>query len=290
MSGGTEFIMAEKINIKRNVTKKDILITLGIIIGLIIIFFAADQLIAALQPEPPTEAERVRQRLSALAEENSRFGTILENFDEYPVEMFRHSLISTRYIEYLYNYPEHKNDYLDYSYTESERNEEVPFLFQFDSRWCYEDIGGATIYTEGCIPTSLTMAYIGLTGNYDLDPPMIAGELTENGFKGLAGFTVHGIPDFFKRHGIPCVQYDFPLVEGGEIHDEEIFTDALNEGKLIVGGMGKGDFADSGHCIIIREYRDGFYYVNNPNNPDDCVKGWEYETFASQAYYLWIAG
>lgn len=67
------------------------------------------------------------------------------------------------------------------------RQGEVPSLFQIDPQWSEEPYAGGTIRANGCGPTCLSMVYVALTGQTDLDPKGMA-RLSE-----AQGHTVDGI-------------------------------------------------------------------------------------------------
>ena len=61
------------------------------------------------------------------------------------------------------------------------RQGEVPYLYQTDPQWSEEPYAGGNMRENGCGPTCLSMAYVALTGNTNLDPTAMARLSEEQG-------------------------------------------------------------------------------------------------------------
>ena len=62
---------------------------------------------------------------------------------------------------------------------------------------------------------------------------------------------------------------------------------ALEEGKPIILAMGKGDFTESGHYIVLTGVEDEGFRVNDPNSPQNSAKLWTYEQLEKQIRNIW---
>jgi predicted double-glycine peptidase len=51
--------------------------------------------------------------------------------------------------------------------------------------------------------------------------------------------------------------------------------------------MGPGDFASSGHYIVISGYNENGFTVLDPNNKSNTAKTWKYTTIESQIKSMW---
>ena len=51
---------------------------------------------------------------------------------------------------------------------------EIPLLIQWDKRWGYETYGDDLMALSGCGPACLSMVYVGLTGDTDMNPKAMA--------------------------------------------------------------------------------------------------------------------
>ena len=62
---------------------------------------------------------------------------------------------------------------------------------------------------------------------------------------------------------------------------------ALDRGGLIVCSLRPGDFATTGHFILIRGYDKNGFHVNDPNRRSNSEKQWDFETLRWQIKNLW---
>ena len=46
--------------------------------------------------------------------------------------------------------------------------------------------------------------------------------------------------------------------------------------------VSKGDFTTDKHFIVIRDYKDGFFYVNDPTSTERSEVGWDFRRLRSQ--------
>jgi cation:H+ antiporter len=63
--------------------------------------------------------------------------------------------------------------------------------------------------------------------------------------------------------------------------------DRLEQGKPLVAAVSAGDFTDSGHFIVIADYRDGSFVVNDPNSLELSAKRWTFEQLSGQIRVMW---
>ena len=110
--------------------------------------------------------------LAALAETDERARFIIENEELYPQDILNLYYRKNDYFDFVYEYPFHKDDYANMSYTEKELNSDtVPALYMIDSRWAYEDNCRVRVY--GCAAVSISMASLYLTHDTCVDPVKI---------------------------------------------------------------------------------------------------------------------
>ena len=70
-------------------------------------------------------------------------------------------------------------------------------------------------------------------------------------------------------------------------NDENVMVSALESGKKIILVMGPGDFTSSGHYIVLTDYSDGAFTVNDPYSTENSNKKWTYEKIKSQIKNIW---
>jgi hypothetical protein len=121
---------------------------------------------------------------------------------------------------------------------------EVVYYQQTDPQWKDEPYGSDTIGKYGCGPTVMAMAVSTLSG-HDVDPDEMALWARKHGY-------------WAKRSGsyLSIVQgtakaYGLSAVPAQELSAEHLIQE-LSSGSLAVALMGKGNFTDGGHFILLR--------------------------------------
>lgn len=156
---------------------------------------------------------------------------------------------------------------------------EIPTLMQWDSRWGYVRYGSGLIGYTGCGPTALSMVLVGLTGNGRYHPAYVAKFASENGYCVVGNgtswllFSSGAEKLGLKAKELAC--------------HEGVMLRELNAGRPIIAIMGKGDFTEAGHFIVITGYEDGYFTVIDPYRSVNSTKGWDFETLEPQIRNLW---
>ena len=129
---------------------------------------------------------------------------------------------------------------------------------QKDKRWEDEEYE-ETLGQTGCLPTSMSMAISGITGNRIL-PTEIADYLYNNTDEynkemiGATGLAIEYAASYYnvKYKGIKSLKE---------------LNKSLKEGKIIIANMGNGKYADETytHAIIAYKYKNGKTYTLDPN-------------------------
>ena len=158
---------------------------------------------------------------------------------------------------------------------------EVPLLLQWDKRWGYDNYGDKLIGVAGCGPTCMSMAYIYLTDDTEMNPREMAEFADRNGYNAEAGTKW----DFFTE-GAALLGLKG---SGLELSEEEMKA-ALDCGKVIICSMSPGDFTKTGHFILICGYDRKGFQVNDPNSRINSEKRWDYETLRNQIKGQWSIG
>lgn len=155
---------------------------------------------------------------------------------------------------------------------------DVPLLMQWDKRWGYDLYGDAMIGIAGCGPTCMTMAYLYLKDDMDMNPRKMA-EFAQN-----AGYhTPDGTSWEFWTAGASAVGLYGEVVS----LSENSMKNVLDGGGVIVCSMAPGDFTDTGHFILIRGYDGNGFFVNDPNRESNSDRQWDFETLSPQIKNLW---
>ncbi len=268
------------------------------IIAVIIIIIAVASVVLLIvknlpkdQETPLSENQTYQEKLAASDDDCSAF--ILEHFDEYPEQLISdYFLNKDLYRDFMLEYPEHKNDYQDMTFTAEELSGGAPILLQTDSRWAFENFYGEYIIWNGCMPTTLTMAYIGFTGKADLDPKIITEMFIENGFGGISGFNIDCVKWFCDRYGFSCTEYDYRDDKAFIMPEKELVINALEKGHYFVVSCRVGVFTSSGHAVLLSGYDKATdtFRVNDPNSLERSQKSWSYEELAPELETIWEIG
>lgn len=179
-------------------------------------------------------------------------------------------------LDFVYEYPKYKGEVLSNSLDPQVKGK-FPLLLQYDKRWGYGIYGDDILALTGCGPTVITMAYAGLTGKSDLTPYEVSQIAYDNGYYDS------GTTWDFMREGVELLG-----LKGREIPlSEEAMITSVNNNMPIVLSMRPGDFTSSGHFILVTNYQDGMFKVNDPNSQKRSNKPWSYDTLKGQIKNLW---
>lgn len=220
-------------------------------------------------------------QIYALLEDHPEAAYVLRNIDLYPEEL----------LQFVIRYPQampFAASYLDFDrmgirqeidLSAEGRQDTVPLLIQWDTRWGYETYGGNLLGCSGCGPTCLSMVSLYLTGWHDNDPVTIAKFAEEN------GYYASGSGSAWTLMSQACVNFG---LNSKELNlDENKIKTALDEGKPVICAMGPGVFTDGGHYIVIAGYNDSGFIIRDPNSPENSARVWAFDEIRDQIKNLW---
>ena len=70
--------------------------------------------------------------------------------------------------------------------------------------------------------------------------------------------------------------------------DEDRIIANLEAGNPVVCSMGPGKFTKTGHFIVLTEYENGKFKVNDPNSKKRSRHKWSYEDIAESVLNIWV--
>ena len=225
-----------------------------------------------------TENEGIEERLQKMSNYDLRIKDIVENKSQYPEELLELLTTNIETIEFVFDYPE-KKDNLPATIVEEAKSGEIPLLLQWDERWGYQNYGDGMLAVNGCGPTALSMVIVGFTGNKQATPYQVAQYAEQNGYyvEGV-GSSWSMMTDIGSHFGI----------QGREISlDKDNIQTELESGHPIICAMRPGDFTTTGHFIVLTGMKDGKICVHDPNSKKRSEKLWDYETLEGQINNLW---
>lgn len=205
---------------------------------------------------------------------------LLDNKAAYPQGLLYLAVNEPAALEFVINYPfESKDASLYFDLSDDVKEGEVPSLIQWDKRWGYAEYGDDCMALDGCGPTCLSMVLIGLTGN-TIYNPMYVGNYCEK-----LGYYLENVGTMwsFFTEGAEYFNVDSQQIS----NNEEAMVGEIEQGHILICSMAPGDFTMSGHFIVIHDYVDGEFVVNDPNSISRSEKTWSYERIKEQIKAVW---
>ena len=225
-----------------------------------------------------TENEGIEERLQKMSNYDLRIKDIVENKSQYPEELLELLTTNIETIEFVFDYPE-KKDNLPATIVEEAKSGEIPLLLQWDERWGYQNYGDGMLAVNGCGPTALSMVIVGLTGNKQATPYQVAQYAEQN------GYYVEGVGSSWSM--MTDIGSHFGIQEREISLDKDNIQTELESGHPIICAMRPGDFTTTGHFIVLTGMKDGKICVHDPNSKKRSEKLWDYETLEGQINNLW---
>lgn len=165
-------------------------------------------------------------------------------------------------------------------FTEDELKQDTPLFMQWDSRWGHVPYGDSNIGIAGCAPTCLSMVIFALTGNADATPDAIAAYSMENGhYVSGVGTAWSLITEAGKEYGVSISELGL---------DEDAMKRQLDYGGELILSMRPGDFTTTGHFIVIYDYDENGFFVNDPYSRARSSRQWTYKTLKGQIKNIWV--
>lgn len=230
------------------------------------------------EPVQRTKEETI-QKLEELGQFNPIIENICKNSSLYPENMLMALANNPEMSDFVEGYA--SGGQTDSGgLTRLEKEQDYPLLLQWDPRWGYQTYGDDSyIGLAGCGPTCLSMVLYYLTKEEALTPDKIADFAMENGYyvsgTGTSWAIMEDIPEMYDIHVTK------PRMTESSIKAE------LDKGNVIICSMGKGEFTLSGHFIVIYEYGEQGFMVNDPNCVARSRKIWKFEELEGQIKNIW---
>jgi hypothetical protein len=156
---------------------------------------------------------------------------------------------------------------------------EVPYLMQSDKRWSDYKFAGGTMKDKGSAPTCVSMVSLFITKNRRYNPKKVAKYIMDNHYyKKNEGVLSKFLDDGCERFAIKPEKLEV---------DEAAMEKALNDGKPIICSLKPGKFSDNKHYIVIRSYKGGKFYINDPASLRNTKKSWTFASISSEIEEQW---
>ncbi len=220
----------------------------------------------------------VEEKLKELASEDTNIAEIYANRKQYPEELMAALANNQEMLEFVMGYLT-ADGTVKGGFSEEEKKEEFPLFLQWDQRWGYASYGTNNIGIAGCGPTCLSMVIFALTGNENATPNKLAD------YSMKYGHYEAGYGTAWTLMTTAASAYDIKARELGLAEDE--MKQRLDRGNPIICAMRQGDFTTTGHFIVIYDYDENGFIVNDPNSIERSQKRWTFEKLQYQIKNLW---
>lgn len=155
----------------------------------------------------------------------------------------------------------------------------LPYLYQTDPAWSAKPYGGGTVALNGCGPTCLTMVYIYLTGNTDINPADMCAFADENNFAPTGATERAFMTDGAAMLGITGHNLSVTSSEVASV---------LAAGEPVICVVRPGDFTSVGHFIVLHGIDDSnMVNIHDPNSSYVSAQKWDLNLVLSQTNACW---
>ncbi len=221
------------------------------------------------------------QNLLQMSKNYPEIGAILSNLSLYPKELLELASKKVKGIDFVVDYPNYNPDSNKrISIKQDYQRGKIPLFLQWDKRWGYEKYGSNFIEINGCGPTSLAMVAVGLTGNTDINPKVVAEFSSEN------GYLVDGVGSSWTLMTEGAKHFGLNGTEVPLIKSE--ILNILRRGQPIIASMGPGAFTTDGHFIVLTGVdSENNITVNDSDSRKRSRQTWNIDIFMEETENLW---
>ena len=211
---------------------------------------------------------------------DERYAQIVENAEKYPEKLLINLANNPEMIAFVADYKGNTRDYDKAELTEKELQEEYPLFLQWDKRWgCLAYGDDSNVAISGCGPTTLAMAVVALTGNEEATPAAIAKFAMQEGFYMSGTGTMWSLmTEGAAAYGVCSEQINISQTE---------IKQHLDQGDIVICSVRQGDFTTGGHFILLYDYDDEGFSINDPFSLYRSGQKWDYGKIRSQIKAVW---
>lgn len=223
--------------------------------------------------------QAIRQ-LEQMEASDERYAQIVENAEKYPEKLLINLANNPEMIAFVADYKGNTRDYDKAELTEKELQEKYPLFLQWDKRWgCLAYGDDSNVAISGCGPTTLAMAVVALTGNEEATPAAIAKFAMQEGFYMSGTGTMWSLmTEGAAAYGVRSEQINISQTE---------IKQHLDQGDIVICSVRQGDFTTGGHFILLYDYDDEGFSINDPFSLYRSGQKWDYGKIRSQIKAVW---
>lgn len=232
-----------------------------------------------LAKDLPADRDAAIAILQTATETDTDIKNIMDNQAVYSDILLRNLAANLEMKQFTLDYIAKINTVYDGDFSVDVSQTEVPLFLQYDEQWGYADYGNDLVAFSGSGPTCLSMAYTYLKQDGSMNPIKVADYSTEKGY-----IDEHGDTNWtLMTDGAAGLGLSSEALTVAE----DDMKSALESGKVIICSMAPGDFTRSGSYIVIKDYKDGLFYVNDPTSQARSDVGWDFKRLSDQITNMW---
>lgn len=220
----------------------------------------------------------VYKMLKKYAKKDKKMEQLYQNRKSYSKELLNKVVNNPEMIDFVLNYYT-AEDKVTGGLTAKEKKAQFPLLIQWDDRWAYKSYGDSNIGLAGCGPTCLSMVIFSLTRNDKATPDAIARYSQEN------GYYVDGIGTSWELMTAAAEEYGVTSYQISA--SEGMMKSQLDSENMLICSVGPGDFTTEGHFIVIYDYDEKGFSVNDPYCKARSERKWDYDELSEQIRAVW---
>ena len=234
---------------------------------------------AILAKDLPADRDAAIAILQTATETDTDIKNIMDNQAVYSDILLRNLAANLEMKQFTLDYIAKINTVYDGDFSVDVSQTEIPLFLQYDEQWGYADYGNDLVAFSGSGPTCLSMAYTYLKQDGSMNPIKVADYSTEKGY-----IDEHGDTNWtLMTDGAAGLGLSSEALTVAE----DDMKSALESGKVIICSMAPGDFTRSGSYIVIKDYKDGLFYVNDPTSQARSDVGWDFKRLSNQITNMW---
>lgn len=229
-------------------------------------------------------SSELSQEFTEALDRNDQLAQIAQNADQYDDDrLLELALNEPDAISFVANYL--TADKSGSSYGDTVTKGEVPLLYNWDTRWGYVSYGDGCIGVTGSAPTTVAMAYMGLTGNSDKTPATIAQAVSTSSTSSNSSDSsttsssdadsVETMIQLMTSAGLSATQYESSsdtLVAC--LSDSSVAAVLINDDGLI-------EDTDAHWALVVGMNSDGSLNVFDPTSTEVSTLTWSSSTIAN---------
>lgn len=222
----------------------------------------------------PADRDAALAILETQAADDSTMQSICDSAAAIPDIVLQNLAVNPEMKDFVLSYPAMINIVFDGEFTVELDGIDVPLYLQYDERWGYADYSTDIVGLRGAGPTALSMAYTYLKQDGSKNPIKIADYATEEGYLDENGKT-HWTLMTDGANGLGLKSTETAV-------NKDDMIAALESGKVLICKVSSGDFTTDESFIVIRDYKKGFFYINDPTSAARSQVGWDFKRLRSQ--------